>query len=65
MDYVKDMPVKRERGTAAGCALLERKTIHIPDVQADPEYTFDAKKFDAYAQSLVFRCCVTAFRSAL
>jgi GAF domain-containing protein len=48
MDYVKDMPVKRERGTAAGRALVEGKTIHIPDVQADPEYTFDAKKFDAY-----------------
>jgi hypothetical protein len=48
MDYVKDMPVKPERGTAAGRALLERKTIHIPDVQADPEYTFDAKKFDTY-----------------
>jgi two-component system, NtrC family, sensor kinase len=48
MDYVKDMPVKPERGTAAGRALLEGKAIHIPDVQADPEYTFDAKRFDAY-----------------
>jgi two-component system, NtrC family, sensor kinase len=27
MDYVKDMPVKPERGTAAGRALLEGKTI--------------------------------------
>ena len=48
MDYVKDMPVKPERGTAAGRALLEGNAIHIPDVQADPEYTFDAKRFDAY-----------------
>jgi GAF domain-containing protein len=48
MDYVKDMPVKPERGTAAGRALLEGKAIHIPDVHADPEYTFDAKRFDAY-----------------
>src|SRR5262249_48234968 len=48
MDYVKDMPVKPERGTAAGRALLEGKAIHIPDVQADPEYTFDANRFDAY-----------------
>ena len=48
MDYVKDMPVKPERGTAAGRALLEAKSIYIPDVQADPEYTFDAKRFDAY-----------------
>jgi two-component system, NtrC family, sensor kinase len=48
MDYVKEMPVKPERGTAAGRALLEGKAIHIPDIQADPEYTFDAKGFDAY-----------------
>ena len=48
MDYVKDMPVKPERGTAAGRALLEGNAIYIPDVQADPEYTFDAKRLDAY-----------------
>jgi GAF domain-containing protein len=38
MDYVKDVPVEPERGTATGRALLERKAIHIPDVKADPEY---------------------------
>ena len=27
-------------------AALERQTIHIPDVLADPEYTFGAKAFD-------------------
>ena len=28
------------RGSAAGRALLERKTVHIPDFEADAEFTF-------------------------
>jgi GAF domain-containing protein len=40
MDYVKDIPIKAERGSASGRALLEARVVHIPDVQADPEYTF-------------------------
>ncbi len=48
MDYVKDIPVEPERSTAAGRALLEGKAIHIADVKADPEYTFEAQKFDSY-----------------
>jgi GAF domain-containing protein len=42
MDYVKDIPIKAERGSASGRALLEGRVVHIPDVQADPEYTFVA-----------------------
>jgi GAF domain-containing protein len=40
MDYVKSLPVVPERGSVSGRALLEGKVVHIPDVQADPEYTF-------------------------
>ena len=40
MDYVRDIPIKAERGSAFGRALLEGRAIHIPDVKADPEYTF-------------------------
>ena len=40
MDYVRGIPVVPERGSALGRALLEGKVVHIPDVQADPEYTF-------------------------
>src|SRR6267378_1508655 len=40
MDYVKDIPVKPERGTITGRTLLEGKVIHVPDVHADPDYTF-------------------------
>src|SRR6266446_304498 len=38
-EYVKDIPIKAERGSAAGRALLEGQVVHIPDVKADPEYT--------------------------
>jgi two-component system NtrC family sensor kinase len=40
MEYVRDLPVEPELGTATGRALLEGRTVHIPDVQADPDYTF-------------------------
>ena len=39
-DLVRNLPVEAERGSATGRALLEGHTIHIPDVQADPDYTF-------------------------
>jgi len=45
-ELVRDLPVKLERGTATGRALLEGKLVHIPDVKADPEYTWvEAQKF--------------------
>jgi GAF domain-containing protein/DNA-binding response OmpR family regulator len=40
MGRVKSMPVKPERGNVSGRALLEGCSVHIPDVFADPEYTF-------------------------
>jgi signal transduction histidine kinase len=40
MDYVRGVPVEPGPGTVLGRALLERKVVHIPDVKADPEYTF-------------------------
>jgi signal transduction histidine kinase len=39
-ELVKNLPVRPERGTATGRALLEGKVVHIPDVRADPDYTF-------------------------
>ena len=39
-EYVKDRPVEPGRDTGTGRALLEGKVIHIPDVQADPDYTW-------------------------
>jgi signal transduction histidine kinase/CheY-like chemotaxis protein len=40
MDYVKEFPVVPDRGTVQGRALLEGRVVQIPDVLADPEYTF-------------------------
>jgi two-component system NtrC family sensor kinase len=40
MDLVKSIPVTPDRGSATGRALLEGTIVHIPDVTADPDYTF-------------------------
>jgi GAF domain-containing protein len=39
VEHVKGMPIEKDRGSATGRALLEKRVIHIPDVKADPEYT--------------------------
>jgi len=44
MDYVRNIPIKPERGSAYGRVLLEGKAVHILDVEADPEYTFPAAR---------------------
>jgi two-component system, NtrC family, sensor kinase len=47
IEYARAFPVVRETGTATGRALLEGRVIHIPDVQADPQYSWSevAQKF--------------------
>jgi signal transduction histidine kinase/CheY-like chemotaxis protein len=40
MDYVRSIPVKAERGTATGRALLEGQIVHVADVLAYTDYTF-------------------------
>src|SRR6185312_6786252 len=39
MEYVKDIPIEVEPGSAFGRALLQGRAVHIPDVKTDPEYT--------------------------
>src|SRR5829696_2074246 len=34
-------PIEAERGTVSGRAVLERETVYVPDVLADPEYRFN------------------------
>jgi two-component system, NtrC family, sensor kinase len=48
MDYVKDIPIEPGRGSAYGRVLLEGKAVHILDVEADPEYTFDASRLGGF-----------------
>jgi two-component system, NtrC family, sensor kinase len=38
--YIESHPFAPDRGTTTGRAALERRPIHIPDVLADPEYTY-------------------------
>ena len=39
VEYLRDIPIEAERGTASGRALLEGRVVHIADVKSDPEYT--------------------------
>jgi two-component system, NtrC family, sensor kinase len=45
-EFVEQNPLRPGRHSCAARTALERRTIHIPDVLADPEYTFGAKAFD-------------------
>ena len=38
------VPVEPDRGSATGRALLERATVHIPNVDSDPDYNFTEAK---------------------
>jgi signal transduction histidine kinase len=39
-EWVKEHPLSIDRGSVAGRVALECKVVHIPDVLADPEYTW-------------------------
>jgi GAF domain-containing protein len=53
IEYARTVPVEPGRGSAIGRALLERKVIHIPDVQADPEYNWaEAQRFGSFRTNL-------------
>jgi GAF domain-containing protein len=40
MDYARTVPIIPDRGSVIGRALLGGVVVHIPDVKADPDYTF-------------------------
>ena len=40
VEYVRNHPVTPGRHTITARAVLERRTIHVADIQADPEYTY-------------------------
>jgi signal transduction histidine kinase len=42
-EFIAQNPIGLDRGSASGRAALERRTIHIPDVLTDPEYTYGSK----------------------
>jgi len=46
-EFVAQNPLRPGRQSASARAALERRTIHIPDVSADTEYTYGAPNIDA------------------
>ena len=52
-EYQKNVPIKGGRGSVAGRVLKEGKTVHVPDVLADPEYTYlEPQKVVGYRSGL-------------
>jgi two-component system, NtrC family, sensor kinase len=45
-DFVARNPIRPGRHSAAARAALERRAIHVPDVLADPEYSYGAKNIE-------------------
>jgi signal transduction histidine kinase len=53
IDYLKQQIIVPGRGTIAARAVLEGRTVHIPDVLADPDYTFhEAQRRGKYRTAL-------------
>src|SRR5262249_3644242 len=52
-EFNANNPTQIDRGTISGRVLLERKIFHVPDVLADPEYTYRAaQKIGGYRTML-------------
>lgn len=65
-EWQRDHPIRTNHtGSATGRAFAERRTIHIPDVDADPTYTYaDAKRLGGFRVLLAVRSSATTARSA-
>ena len=46
--YAREHPIRPGRNTLVARTALEGKTVHIPDVSADPEYTYGGLKLGGY-----------------
>ena len=62
LDYMKNIPIKAERGSASGRALVEGRVVHITDAAADPEYRLvEARRLGDYRTIL----CVPMLREGV
>ena len=46
-EFIEQNPIRPGRDSVTGRAALERRTVQIPDVLADPEYTYGSKDVEA------------------
>jgi two-component system, NtrC family, sensor kinase len=62
MEYIKQVPIEIDRGSASGRALIEGRAIHIADVKADPEFKMvEAQRLGDFRTTL----CVPMLREAV
>ena len=45
-DFISQNPIRPGRGSTSGRAVLERRTVQIPDVLAGPEFSYGTKNID-------------------
>ena len=48
VSYVNDHPIAPGRGAVTGRAALEGRTVHILDIEKDPEYTYGGLSLERY-----------------
>jgi hypothetical protein len=65
-EYMAALPASKvDRGSITGRAALEGRAVHIPDVLADPEFTWhEAQKRGVIVPRSAFRCCAREVLSA-
>src|SRR5262249_55211211 len=51
-EFIGRNPVSPGRQSASARAAVERRTVHIPDVQADPEHTYGSRHVDPIRSAL-------------
>jgi GAF domain-containing protein len=47
-EWIERNPIEPSRHGGAARAALERRTVHIPDILADPEYTYGSKTIERF-----------------
>jgi signal transduction histidine kinase/putative methionine-R-sulfoxide reductase with GAF domain len=53
IDYAKDILIKADRSSVSGRALVEGRVVQIPDVKADPDYTWnEAQRLGGFRTAL-------------
>jgi two-component system, NtrC family, sensor kinase len=48
VDYVRANPILRNRQSVTGRAALEARTVHVLDVENDPEYAYGGRSLERY-----------------